>query len=203
MPSKQYAPILQPVQVQDDGTAGTGTIMSWSPNTGNAPPGGSAYGIAVTNQANPNSIVGHFTADKIWNSVWNDYADFQLLNDEYIPGKCYFDTADGARICDERCQLSVVGIASDTFAQVVGKREDQKQVPIAVAGWALAYVDQEYPCGTPLTNNERGELTEMTLTEKRDYPERLVAIYKKKEMDEFFGTETKVRVNGRHWVKVK
>ena len=83
-------------------------------------------------------------------------------------------------------------------------RQDVRQVPIAVSGWALAYVDQEYPCGTPLTNDQDGNLTEMTLEEKRNYPERLVGIYKRKELETEFGTESKkINVNGRHWVKVK
>jgi hypothetical protein len=165
----------------------------------------SNYCLYVTTSGSAsNTPKGHLKAEKVWNAVWNDYADFQLLNDELIPGKCYFDTADGAKICDTRCQLSVIGIASDTFATAVGTRDDIPQVPIAVAGWALAYVDKEYPCGTPLTNNENGELTEMTLEEKRDYPERLVAIYKRQEMQEEFGTESsKIKVDGRHWVKVK
>ena len=162
--------------------------------------------MSLVNNNNQNTFGfdSNLKAGRIWNSVWNDYADFQLLSDKLVPGKCYYDTSDGAMICKDRCQLSVIGIASDTFAQVVGLRQDIQQVPIAVSGWALAFVDQEYPCGTPLTNNENGDLTEMTLEEKRNYPERLVAIYKRKEIEVEFGTETKkIQVNGRHWVKVK
>ena len=160
-------------------------------------------------QSPPNSglytnLQGQFMARKVWSCVWNDYADFQLLCDELIPGKCYIDSADGAKIATERCQLSVIGVASNTFAHSVGTRGDQKQVPIAVAGWVLAYVDKEYPCGTPLTNDENGNLTEMTLEEKRNYPERLVATYKRKEMQERFGfQDSYIEVDNRHWVKVK
>ena len=119
-------------------------------------------------------------------------------------GKCYYDTYDGAKICNERCQMATIGIASDTFAQIVGKVQNTKQVPIAVAGWVLAHVDKEYPCGTPLTNDKDGNLTEMTMQEKRDYPERMIGIYKRKELDASFGPEnSKIHVNGRHWVKVK
>lgn len=145
-----------------------------------------------------------FAAEKVWNAVWNDFADFQLLSDKLEFGKCYIDTTDGARLCTERCQFSVIGVASDTFGHAAGARQDVTQVPIAVAGWVLAYVDKEYPCGTPLTNDENGNLTEMTLEEKRDYPERMIGIYKRKEMEKYFGPEeSKIKVNGRHWVKVK
>lgn len=150
-------------------------------------------------------LTGEFKADRVWGAVWNDYADFQLLCDQLIPGKCYYDTKDGAKICSERCQMSVIGIASDTFGQAVGcGANPEREVPIAVAGWVLAYVDQEYECGTPLTNDQFGNLTAMTKQEKMEYPERIVGIYKRKEMDQFWGPENaKITVNGRHWVKIK
>lgn len=148
---------------------------------------------------------GQFTATKVWNAVWNDVADFQLLIDKLEYGKCYFDTKDGARICNERCQMSVIGIASDTFGFGVGNDSNvPNQVPIAVAGWVLAHVDKEYDCGTPLTNDQNGNLTAMTRSEKMEYPERIVAIYKRKEMEALWGPDNKkIQVNGRHWVKVK
>lgn len=148
---------------------------------------------------------GHFTATKIWNAVWNDVADFQLLADKLEFGRCYFDTKDGAMICNQRCQMSVIGIASDTFGYGVGSGANpNREVPIAVAGWVLAFVDKEYECGTPLTNDEFGNLTAMTRDEKMEYPERIVAIYKRKELDALWGPEgQKIQVNNRHWVKVK
>jgi hypothetical protein len=140
----------------------------------------------------------------VWNALWNDIADFQLLNDQLIFGKCYFDTKDGAKICSERCQMSAIGIASDTFGVSVGSTANPLEVPIAIAGWVLAHVDQEYECGTVLTNDENGNLTAMTREEKLEYPERILALYKRKEMDEHWGDESrKVKVSGRHWVKVK
>jgi len=145
---------------------------------------------------------GYFYATRVYNAVYNDIADFQTLDDLLIPGKCYYDTEDGAKICDERCQESVIGIASDTYGFGVGQN-DLKQVPIAIAGWTLAYVDRIYVPGTPLTNNQNGDLTKITQEEKRDYPERIVAIYKRKETQDMIGNKIKIAVNGRHWVKVK
>ena len=168
-------------------------------------PANGASTLAASETGNGLCCTTHFTAPKIWNAVWNDVADFQLLADKLEYGKCYYDTKDGAKICDHRCQLSVIGIASDTFGFGVGSGANiNREVPIGVAGWVLAYVDQEYECGTPLTNDEFGNLTEMTKQEKMEYPERLVAIYKRKEMDTFWGPEgSKIEVKGRHWVKIK
>lgn len=181
-------PVLSRVSI----AAGTGVVTY-----------GSGTDVALTNVAG-NAINGSFIAAKVWNAVWNDVADFQTLNDELVFGKCYYDTAEGARICNKPCQMAVMGIASDTFGYGLGRVEDKKQVPIAVAGWVLAYVDKEYPCGTPLTSDEHGNLTEIILQDKRDFPERIVATYKKAEPLDFFGPEgSKIKVNGRHWVKVK
>lgn len=167
--------------------------------------GGNDLIITSMAGAPSNTVTGQFRADRVWGAVWNDVADFQDLNDELVPGKCYVDTPVGAQICNERCQMAVIGLASDTFGLSVGSDErKKKQVPIAIGGWVLAYVDKEYPTGTPLTNDAYGFLTEMTLEEKRNYPERLVATYKKPETNSKFGPQGKqIEVNGRHWVKVK
>jgi hypothetical protein len=163
---------------------------------------GSGNDLAVC--ANATNTLTDLIASRVWNAVWNDIADFQLLNDNLVFGKCYIDHIEGARIAYERCQMAVIGIASDTFGHAVGSGANEKEVPIAVSGWVLAFVDQEYACGTPLTNDENGNLTEMTLQEKRDFPERIIGIYKKPEHNSEFGpNQSKVQVNGRHWVKVK
>ena len=143
-------------------------------------------------------------ANKVYNAVWNDIADYQELQDKLVYGKCYYDTKNGAKLCNKRCQMGVMGIASDTFGFGVGKQKDKDMLPIAIGGWVLAHVDKEYDTGTPLTNDENGDLTEITLEEKHDYPERIVATYKKPEKEEKWGPEKeKINVNGRHWVKVK
>jgi len=148
---------------------------------------------------------GYLYATRVYNAVYNDIADFQLLADVLTPGLCYFEHRDGAKICTERCQIGVMGIASDTYGYGIGVRaEETSTVPIAVAGWVLAHVDKEYASGTPLTNNAIGSLTEMTMEEKTQYPERIIAIYARREDSLTWGPEDqKITVNGRHWVKVK
>lgn len=184
-------------------TFGTNNTVYLSQRTINTTTG--AHGGADTPTGNGIYTNTDFKAARVWNAVWNDVADFQLLCDKLEFGKCYYDTKDGARICNQRCQMSVIGIASDTFGYGVGcGANPDREVPIGVAGWVLAYVDKEYECGTPLTNDENGNLTAMTREEKLEYPERIVALYKRKEMDTMWGPEnSKIAVNGRHWVKVK
>lgn len=187
--------------------AGFSGLMNVTINDGNGAVTANASGpdLIIATSTGATVPTGDFKALKVWGAVWNDIADFQDLNDELVPGKCYVDTPAGAEICSERCQMAVIGLASDTFGFSVGSDPQKKrQVPIAIGGWVLAYVDKEYPTGTPLTNDGYGFLTEMTLEEKRNYPERIVATYKKIETNSKFGPAGKeIEVNGRHWVKVK
>jgi hypothetical protein len=171
------------------------------PNTGVESNIGTGLSLKVRNASGQACL----KADRVWNAVWNDVADFQLLADKLEYGRCYMDTKDGAMICTKRCQMSVIGIASDTFGFGVGSGANANhEVPIAVAGWVLAFVDKEYECGTVLTNDEFGNLTAMTRDEKLEYPERIVALYKRKELDTLWGPEnSRIEVKGRHWVKVK
>lgn len=147
---------------------------------------------------------GYFYATRVYNAVWNDVADFQpLANGEAVVyGKCYRMTADGIRMCNEFMQIGIAGIASDTFGFGVG--DGDNKVPIAIAGWVLAYVDNVYPIGTPLTCGDDGSLTEMQRSDVSKYPERLVAVYQGMERGLEYGPEGHtIKVNGRHWVKVK
>ena len=96
-----------------------------------------------------------------------------------------------------------MGLASDTYGFGVGQTKNERRVPIAIAGFVLAYVDKEYEPGECLTSNATGGLTAMSDEDKRNYPERIVAIYRGIEHKSTYGVNNEVIVNGRHWVKVK
>lgn len=144
---------------------------------------------------------GYFYATRVYNAVYNDIVDFQEVFDDIVYGKCYYYTKGGARICNKKCQKSILGIASDTYGIGIGARENT--VPIAVAGWTLSFVDKEYVPGTLLTNGEDGNLVKMSFLKRIIYPDRIVAVYMKKEKDEFYGINNEIKVNNRHWVKVR
>lgn len=103
-------------------------------------------------------------------------------------------------LSNEYCQEGIVGIASDTYGYGLGRKDIANEIPIAVAGIVLAFVDMEYPSGTPLTCTKDGYLTKMSRYKVTMYPERIVAtFYKKESLENWNGIEVK----GRHWVKIK
>lgn len=184
--------------------------------SGNIAQTGNTFTINDTTLSRVNQVAGvgstagllcsrEFSAQKVWNLTWNDYADFQELKDkEQRPGFAYVDTTTGATVCYKRCQLGVIGICSDTYGNSVGSAAHDHEVPIAVAGWCLAHVDKEYPTGTALVNDIDGRLTKARWYEKMLYPERIIATYKKKEKQKEWGNSyKKIVVNGRSWVQVK
>ena len=186
------------------GTVGIAPKISRANFTGPLPPATLPGGIDA-DAGNGLWASSDFGAVRVWNAVWNDVADFQLLADKLEFGRSYYDTKDGAKICNKRCQKSVIGIASNTYGFAVGSCANPgREVSIGVAGWVLAYIDKEYDSGTALTNDENGKLTKMSFWEKILYPERMIAIYKKIEVLSHWGPEgSQIEVKGRHWVKIK
>lgn len=140
---------------------------------------------------------GYFYAARIYNAVYNDYADFwkHAPGVEEIPGYCYSFTKKGLIISNKRADKACVGICSDTYGFATGPQ--RKGIPISVAGFVLAYIDKEYKTGTRLVNNKHGILTKAKI---RDIiMGKQIAIYLNKETK----MQTKgIFVKGRFWVKV-
>jgi len=177
----------QPIQLYHDGTDGhilcsTGDLWIDTVNTS-------------TGQITDGCIRSH---GKIYNAVWNDFADFWNVKPgvQAIPGLCYADYGEGLEAPRSKGDSAVIGIYSDTYGYGMGERAGA--IPIAVSGFCLAYVDRQYPSGTMLTNDTGGMLRKASLFDILF--KRVVAKYIRPECAEYFNGA--VKVNGRHWVKV-
>jgi hypothetical protein len=139
---------------------------------------------------------------RVYNAVWNDYADYISLEGPIpvVPGRVYVYNGHFHQMASSYAEMGAIGICSDTFSFVAGYKDSEFQVPIAVCGFVLAYVDKVYPSGTPLTSAADGGLTEMSLETKMKYPERMLATFYKEERNVAWHG---VKINGRHWVQVR
>lgn len=149
---------------------------------------------------------GGIRGNKVYNAVWNDLADCIPVDDdcELTPGYCYCFDGEKYYKSSKYLDDGIIGIHSDTYGMHMGYKDNCKQMDVAVAGFVLAYVDKEYPAGTPLTCTENGYLTQIERSDKMEYPEKIVATYWKNEPSEYWGGEKdKIKVNGRKWVKIK
>ena len=86
----------------------------------------------------------------------------------------------------------------------MGVKPNKKVIKVAVAGFVLAYVDKEYPVGTPLVCGENGYLTKLREEDISTNLHKIVGTFWKAEDSDRWGAEgEEVIVNGRMWVKVK
>ena len=192
----EYLPVSASLVVQSVSAGQDTKIVVFDGDTRNIKVGHSSAYIDVS---------GNMYATKVYNAVFNDIADYIEVENQAIdvlPGRVYTIDIDGnADVSKFYCQEGIIGIATDTYGFGVGKDKNsfKKRIPICIGGFVLAYVDKIYPPGTPLTSGPDGILTEIRIEDKRDFPERIVGTFFKKEvLPEWHG----INVNNRHWVKV-
>ncbi len=178
---------------------------------------GSGNGVYSSSLVTMNPALGTITAtningagrggqiagfSRVYNAVWNDYADYISVDPSTPrePGRVIVYDGRYHVAATEYAQMGALGIVSDTFSFVAGTKVGETQLPLAVSGFVLAYVDKVYPPGTPLTCAPDAGLTEMALETKMKFPERLLATFYREEINAtWFGLEVK----GRHWVQVR
>ena len=142
------------------------------------------------------------TGDYVYGAIWNDIADAVEIegNTQAIPGRCYVLGRKGHSLSRRYAEKGTIGIHSDTFGFLLGKKDRASELNIAVGGFVLAYTDKAYSPGTPLTSSRDGRLTRMGIVARLLHPERLVGTFYRKETADFWYG---IPVKGRHWIKVR
>ena len=121
---------------------------------------------------------GSLVATKVYNAVWNDYAEYRLYNDGETPyGKVVCENGDDTvSLSQKRLQKGAM-ICSDTYGTCMGEVENS--IPIAVAGRVLAYPLEpreqfNFFIGDPVCAGPNGTVSIMTKDEAKEYPECIV-----------------------------
>ena len=149
-----------------------------------------------------NASTGALTATKVYNAVYNDIADFLEIEealDVIEMGKVYVRTVDGlTRLSNSVAEKGALGITSDTYGYGLGKKDiGNRELPLAIGGFVLAYCDREYESGDELTCGPNGILTLMPANAKAS---ALLATFHKTPQGNLWNG---VEVKGRYLVKVK
>ena len=155
-------------------------------------------------------VGGDIIGDNVYNAVWNDMVDCISVQEglELEYGKCYCFDGDKYYLSSKYLDDGIMGIHSDTAGFYVGAKSG-KCLEVAVAGFALAYVDKPYKPGTPLTCTENGYLTEIKEEDIENNPHKIIGTFWKEEWKEWWGfkvpqcNEHIVEVNGRMWIKIR
>ena len=146
---------------------------------------------------------GYFQANKVFNAVFNDYAEYRQTID-LTPGHCVIDNDDGSLSCTTERLQPGVQVISDTFGSSMGMN-DKCQTPLAVAGRVLVYPYQyreKYHAGMAVCSAPGGTVDIMTREEIKNYPDCIVGIVSEIPQYDTWGTDN-VKVDGRIWIKVK
>ena len=173
-----------------------------SPNASGSVPSATSYALGVNGGIYAPRIKG----EKVYGAVWNDLVDCIEVDDEceLEYGRCYAYNNGKFTKTSKYADKSYIGIHSDTSGFEMGDKGDVKQLKSSVAGYVLAYVDAEYPSGTPLTCSKHGMLTKAHFLTRILHPERVIATYWKNEPKFVWGAEgNEIEVKGRHWVRIK
>lgn len=146
---------------------------------------------------------GYLYAPRVYNAVWNDYAECRSADTEE-PGRVVIEGKFGIMTKSTKRLQAGGGIVSDTYGSSMGETDTCK-TPIAVAGRVLAYPYEDrhsYPLGAAVCTGPNGTVSLMTREEIREYPERIIGTVSEIPEYETWGTGN-VKVNGRIWIKVK
>ena len=149
------------------------------------------------------SVNGTLTATKVYNAVFNDYAEYRTTID-LTPGHVVVDQDNGSLKCTDARLLPGAQVISDTFGNSMGKTE-LATTPIAVAGRVLVYTYQSrenYHAGMAVCSAPNGTVDIMTREEIREYPDCIIGIVSEIPQYEEWGTDN-VKVDGRIWIKIK
>jgi hypothetical protein len=108
---------------------------------------------------------GSINAYKVYNAVWNDYAEaftFDPKEKHLVAGYVYSQGPDGAVRARRRADKATLGVFSDTYAMLLGSRgcisEDKNgtKIPIALAGKVQIYARGKLGIGDLLVTNKHG-----------------------------------------------
>ena len=148
-------------------------------------------------------IAKQLYASKVYNAVWNDYAECRKA-ETLEPGRVVIEDASGEmKLSSERLQPGG-SIISDTYGHSMGYT-DECQTPVAVAGRVLSYYDGDidmYTVGAAVGTGPNGTVSLMTREEIMTYPDRIIGIVSEIPSYEEWGPEH-IKVNGRIWIKIK
>ena len=164
------------------------------------------YNLTVTTNI---TAYGNITGAKVYNAVWNDYAECRSSWVEE-PGRVIVESKNGTMELATERLMAGCKIISDTYGNLMGQSKTAR-TPIAVAGRVLAYPYQareKYELGAAVCSGPNGTVDIMTREEIREYPERILGTVSEiPDYDVWYaGNEqnpTSIQVNGRIWIYVR
>ena len=152
----------------------------------------------------PIAYNGDLYATRVFQGVWNDYAEYREIEQRVEAGRVVVEVGDDkVRQSVMRMEPGAM-IVSDTFGSVMGDWSENS-VPVCVSGRVLAYPAEpicSYTVGDPVCSGCNGTISKMTREEVREYPDRIIGTVSSIPAYNTWGPK-EIKVNGRIWIKVR
>lgn len=139
----------------------------------------------------------------LYGAAWNDYAEYRICNDNFIPGQVVCENGDDTLSISTKRMQPGANVISDTFGFAIGETENAK-CPIAVSGRVLAYTyepRESFKPGEAVCAGPDGTVSHMTREEIREYPECIIGTVSAIPEYDTWG-ENNILVNNRIWIKI-
>ena len=162
-----------------------------------------AFNPLIRDNVCVNTSTGALYAIKVFNAVFNDYAEYRTTID-VTPGHVVVDNDDGSLTLSTTRLQPGAQVISDTYGHCMGETDTAK-TPLAVAGRVLVYPylsRGRFHAGMAVCSAPDGTVDIMTREEIRNYPDCIVGIVSEIPDYEEWGSDN-VKVDGRIWIKVK
>lgn len=148
-------------------------------------------------------VAQYIYADRVYNAVWNDYAEFRE-SAESKPGICVQENDNGCLTITNKRLIPGACIITDTYGYAEGQTSTAK-TPIAVAGRVLAYTYQsrnKYHAGMAVCSAPNGTIDIMTRKEIKNHPDAIIGIVSEIPNYDTWGSGN-IKIDNRIWIKVK
>lgn len=151
------------------------------------------------------SATGDIVGSRVFNAVFNDYAEYRLCSESIEPGYIVTEDknkCDHVKLCTSCLGEADMFVVSDTYGQCMGISGNS--VPVALSGRVLVHCDPRYNyvVGDYVGCDDQGRARKLTKLEAHEYPERVLGRISSIPEYEYWGSSN-VAVNGRLWVNIK
>ena len=161
--------------------------------------------VFFNNNIKVNPSTGELWATKVYNAVFNDYAEYRKSKLKVAAGKIVCEVGnDEVRPCTNKRNKSKLFVVTDTYGSIMGNSENS--VPVALAGRVLVHVENKdkLKVGDYIGCNKNAIGRKISKIEALLHPERVVGTVSSIPDYEYWGNKPfQVKVNGRVWVNVR
>jgi len=106
---------------------------------------------------------GYFRANRVYNAVYNDIAEYFLSDEIGQPGKIYVIKEGKVILSNKKSSGSVVGVCSDSAAMIMKEEYKDKGIIIGLTGTVKTWVKSKIKAGDELVSDIDGFATKANI----------------------------------------